>query len=110
VNAIDYSGYPDCRPAFVAAFSRMARLATKRGIEGGRIRIHAPLIRKSKAQIIKTGIRLGVDFRRTTSCYDPDRRGRACGKCAACRIRRKGFAVAGVQDVTMYQPRFHHPL
>jgi 7-cyano-7-deazaguanine synthase len=102
VNAIDYSGYPDCRPAFISAFSRMARLATRSGVEGGRVRIHTPLIRRSKADIVRTGTRLGVDFRRTTSCYDPDRRGRACGRCAACRIRRKGFADAGIQDMTVY--------
>ena len=103
VNAVDYSGYPDCRPAFIRAFSRMARFATRSGVEGGRVRIHTPLIRRSKADIVRTGTRLGVDFRRTTSCYDPDRRGRACGRCAACRIRRKGFADAGMPDVTFYR-------
>jgi len=101
VNAIDYSGYPDCRPAFIRAFERLARVATKAGVEGSRLRIHAPLIRLSKAGIIRLGTRLGVPYRLTFSCYDPSR-GRACGRCDACELRRKGFAEAGVPDPTLY--------
>ena len=101
VNAIDYSGYPDCRPAFVRAFERLARVATKAGVEGKPLRIHAPLIRLSKAAIIRLGTKLGVPYRLTLSCYDPVH-GRACGRCDACELRRKGFAEAGVPDPTLY--------
>ena len=103
VNAIDYSGYPDCRPEFIAAFERMANLATKTGVEGRtRIQIHTPLIKLSKSEIIKLGRELGVDFRLTHSCYDPDDLGRPCGLCDSCRLRRKGFADAGLQDPLQY--------
>jgi 7-cyano-7-deazaguanine synthase len=101
VNAIDYSGYPDCRPAFIRAFERLARVATKAGVEGRPLRIRAPLLRLSKAGIIRLGTRLGVPYRVTLSCYDPVR-GRACGRCDACELRRKGFAEAGVPDPTTY--------
>jgi 7-cyano-7-deazaguanine synthase len=101
VNALDYSGYPDCRPAFLRAFERVARVATKAGVEGHPLRIHAPLLRLSKAGIVRLGAELGVPFRDTLSCYDP-RRGRACGRCDACALRRKGFAEAGVADPTLY--------
>jgi 7-cyano-7-deazaguanine synthase len=101
VNAIDYSGYPDCRPAFIRAFERLARVATKAGVEGRPLRIRAPLLRLSKAEIIRLGTRLGVPYRLTMSCYDPVR-GRACGRCDACALRRKGFAQAGVPDPTPY--------
>jgi 7-cyano-7-deazaguanine synthase len=101
VNAIDYSGYPDCRPAFLEAFERLARVATKAGVEGRRLRIRAPLLRKSKAEIVRLGTRLGVPYRLTQSCYDPTG-ARACGRCDACQLRRKGFAVAGVPDPTRY--------
>ncbi len=101
VNAIDYSGYPDCRPEFLRAFEKVARLATKAGVSGRPLRIRAPLLRLSKAQIVKLGTRLGVPYRLTQSCYDPVR-GRACGRCDACRLRRKGFAEAGVPDPTLY--------
>ncbi len=104
VNAIDYSGYPDCRPAFLRAFERLARLATKAGVSGRPLRIRAPLLRLSKAGIVKLGTRLGVPFRITQSCYDPVR-GRACGRCDACVLRRKGFAEAGVPDPTTYVSR-----
>lgn len=97
-NAIDYSGYPDCRPAFIEAFERMANLATKRGIEGRPFRIQAPLLELTKAEIITEGRRLGVDYALTVSCYDPDERGRPCGHCDACRLRAKGFRAAGVSD------------
>jgi 7-cyano-7-deazaguanine synthase len=103
VNAVDYSGYPDCRPEFIKAFEEMANLATKAGVEGsGRIRVHAPLIEMTKAQIIQKGLSLGVDFAITHSCYDPDARGLACGRCDSCLLRRKGFAEAGVKDPTIY--------
>jgi 7-cyano-7-deazaguanine synthase len=103
VNAIDYSGYPDCRPEFIAAFERMANLATKAGVEGRtRIQIHTPLIKLSKSEIIKLGRELGVDFRLTHSCYDPDGRGRPCGLCDSCRLRLKGFADAGLEDPLQY--------
>jgi len=103
VNAIDYSGYPDCRPEFVAAFENMANLATKSGIEGRtRLKIHTPLIRLSKCEIIKLGAQLGVDFRLTHSCYDPDARGRSCGLCDSCRLRLKGFEDAGLKDPLEY--------
>ncbi len=104
VNAVDYSGYPDCRPAFIEAFTRLAGLATRTGVEGDRFVIHTPLIDLSKAQIIQRGVELGVDYRNTISCYQPDADGRACGKCDSCRIRRDGFAAAGVPDATEYQP------
>ena len=101
VNAIDYSGYPDCRPAFVRAFERLARLATRAGVEGARIRIRAPLQRLSKADIVRLGTRLGVPFALTLSCYDPVR-DRACGRCDACRLRLRGFAAAGRTDPAPY--------
>ena len=97
-NAVDYSGYPDCRPAFLEAFEAMANLATKAGIEGRPFRVRAPLISFSKAEIIRTGLRLGVDYAATISCYNPDAEGRACGQCDACRLRAKGFSDAGVAD------------
>jgi 7-cyano-7-deazaguanine synthase len=104
VNAVDYSGYPDCRPEFVAAFEALANLATAAGAEGrGRFRIHAPLIRMSKGEIIRTGLGLGVDYSLTHSCYDPDDSGAACGHCDACRLRRTGFAAAGATDPVPYQ-------
>ncbi|MDE2255545.1 MAG: 7-cyano-7-deazaguanine synthase QueC [Betaproteobacteria bacterium] len=103
-NAVDYSGYPDCRPAFVAAFERLANLATKAGVEQGNIRVHAPIIDMSKAEIIREGLRLGVDFALTVSCYQADNQGRACGRCDSCRIRAAGFAEAGLADPTRYQP------
>ena len=102
VNAVDYSGYPDCRPAFVEAFERMANLATKAGVEGHALRIHAPLIDLSKAQIIHRGMALGVDYALTVSCYQADADGRACGLCDACRLRREGFAAADIADPTPY--------
>jgi len=104
VNAIDYSGYPDCRPEFIAAFENMANLATKSGVEGRtHLKIHAPLIQLSKCEIIQLGARLGVDFALTHSCYDPDARGRSCGLCDSCRLRVKGFADAGLKDPIDYQ-------
>ncbi len=103
VNAVDYSGYPDCRPEFVAAFERLARLATKAGVEGSPLTIHAPLIALSKADIIRTGLELGIDYGTTVSCYQADAGGRACGKCDSCRLRAAGFAEAGVADPTRYQ-------
>ena len=103
VNAIDYSGYPDCRPEFIAAFERMANFATKAGVEGRtRIQIHTPLIKLSKSEIIKLGRELGVDFGLTHSCYDPDDLGRPCGLCDSCRLRLRGFADAGLQDPLQY--------
>ncbi|ABS28098.1 7-cyano-7-deazaguanine synthase QueC [Anaeromyxobacter sp. Fw109-5] len=101
VNAIDYSGYPDCRPAFLRAFERLATVATKAGVEGRPLRIHAPLLRLTKAGIVRLGTSLGVPYRVTLSCYDPVR-GRACGACDACVLRRKGFAEAGIPDPTLY--------
>ena len=103
VNAIDYSGYPDCRPEFIAAFERMANLATKAAVEGRVLRIHAPLIELSKADIIRRGTALGVDYAMTVSCYQPDDTGAACGRCDACRLRREGFSQAGVPDPTRYR-------
>jgi 7-cyano-7-deazaguanine synthase len=103
VNAIDYSGYPDCRPEFIAAFERLARLATKRGVEGEAFAIDAPLIELTKAEIIRRGLGLGIDYSLTVSCYKADEAGRACGRCDACRIRREGFAAAGAADPTRYQ-------
>ena len=106
VNALDYSGYPDCRPEYIAAFEALANLATKAGVEGrGRFRIHTPLIALSKAEIIRQGLALGVDYRLTHSCYDPTPAGLACGLCDSCRLRLKGFAEAGVQDPIDYQTR-----
>ena len=102
VNAIDYSGYPDCRPEFIRAFEKTANLGTKSGVEGNIIKIHTPLISLSKAEIIKKGIELGVDYSLTHSCYDPDDRGRACGNCDSCLLRKKGFFDAGVEDPTSY--------
>ena len=103
VNAIDYSGYPDCRPEYIAAFERLAKLATKAGVEGGSFHIHTPLIQLSKAQIIRQGVRLGVDYSITVSCYTADNAGRACGVCDACRLRAAGFESAGVPDPMHYQ-------
>lgn len=104
VNAIDYSGYPDCRPAFIEAFERMANLATAVGVEGkGRFHIHAPLIRMTKAQIIRRGLDLGVDYSLTHSCYDPDPAGLSCGRCDSCRLRLEGFAAAGSKDPVRYR-------
>ena len=102
VNAVDYSGYPDCRPEYIAAFEKMANLATKAGVEGVKLSIHAPLIDLSKAQIIQTGTALGVDYGLTVSCYQADADGRACGECDSCRLRAEGFAAAGVADPTHY--------
>jgi 7-cyano-7-deazaguanine synthase len=105
VNAVDYSGYPDCRPEFIAAFRHLANLATKSGVEGtGSWHVHAPLIALSKADIIRRGMTLGVDYSLTHSCYDPDFQGRACGHCDSCQLRRKGFVEAGVTDPTPYRP------
>ena len=103
VNAVDYSGYPDCRPEFIAAFANMAKLATKAGVEGHPIGVETPLIHLSKAEIIQQGLRLGVDYANTISCYDPDEAGRACGRCDSCRLRAAGFKEAGVSDPTRYQ-------
>jgi 7-cyano-7-deazaguanine synthase len=103
VNAIDYSGYPDCRPEYMAAFQALARLATKRGIEGGALTIDAPLISLSKADIIRRGLELGLDYSLTVSCYQADELGRACGRCDSCRLRQEGFAAAGVPDPTRYR-------
>jgi 7-cyano-7-deazaguanine synthase len=102
VNAVDYSGYPDCRPAFIAAFEQLASVATKAGVEGTRFRIHAPLISMSKAEIIRKGAELGVDFSLTRSCYDPAADGFACGACDSCRIRLEGFRRAGLEDPISY--------
>jgi 7-cyano-7-deazaguanine synthase len=104
VNAVDYSGYPDCRPEFIAAFERLAALATRAGVEGAPLRVLAPLMRMSKADIVREGMRLGVDFARTVSCYQADEQGRACRHCDACRLRAEGFAAAGVADPTRYRP------
>ena len=103
VNAVDYSGYPDCRPEFIRGFEALASLATKAGVEGARFTVHAPLISMSKAQIIQSGIRLGVDFAMTVSCYQADAAGQACGRCDSCRLRRQGFDAAGITDPTSYQ-------
>jgi 7-cyano-7-deazaguanine synthase len=104
VNAVDYSGYPDCRPEYIEAFEHLAALATRAGVEGARFRVHAPLIRLSKAEIIREGARLGVDFHLTVSCYQADAEGRACGMCDACRLRAQGFHDAGIPDPTRYRP------
>ena len=103
VNAVDYSGYPDCRPEFIAAFERTANLATRAGTEGAGFTIEAPLIALGKAQIVREGLRLGIDFSTTVSCYQADPQGRACGRCDACRLRAQGFAEAGVADPTRYR-------
>ena len=103
VNAVDYSGYPDCRPEFISAFENMANIATKAGVEGARLRIHAPLMTLGKAEIIRRGVELGVDYGLTVSCYQADPNGRACGLCDACRLRRAGFEEAGIDDPTPYQ-------
>jgi len=102
VNAVDYSGYPDCRPEFIAAFENLAQLATKAGVEGSRYKIHAPLVEMSKTDIIRAGIGLGVDYGMTVSCYQADAAGAACGRCDSCRLRAAGFAAAGVPDPTRY--------
>jgi 7-cyano-7-deazaguanine synthase len=103
VNAIDYSGYPDCRPEFIAAFEQLATLATAAGVSGGRFRIHAPLIRMTKAEIIKRGIDLGLDYGLTHSCYDPDEAGRPCGHCDSCVLRAHGFTEAGIADPLLHR-------
>lgn len=105
VNAVDYSGYPDCRPEYIRAFEAMANLATKAAVEGHRLRIHAPLIDLTKAGIVRRGSELGVDYGLTVSCYQADAEGRACGRCDSCRLRRAGFEAAGVADPT----RYHSP-
>ncbi len=102
VNAVDYSGYPDCRPEFIQAFQQLANLATKVGVEGGQMTIHTPLIDLTKAEIIQLGTRLGVDYQQTVSCYSADATGFACGECDACRLRKIGFAQAGIEDPTRY--------
>jgi len=104
VNAVDYSGYPDCRPEFIRSFETLAGLATKAGVEGATFRIHAPLMAWSKAQIIRAGVQLGVDYSTTVSCYQADAQGRACGRCDSCRLRREGFGSAGIADPTRYIP------
>ncbi|MBK9160857.1 MAG: 7-cyano-7-deazaguanine synthase QueC [Nitrosomonadales bacterium] len=103
VNAVDYSGYPDCRPDYIEAFERMANLATKAAVEGNTLELHAPLLHLSKAEIIRQGDALGVDYALTVSCYQADEQGRACGECDSCRLRRAGFAAAGVDDPTRYR-------
>jgi 7-cyano-7-deazaguanine synthase len=104
VNAVDYSGYPDCRPEFIAAFENVANLATKAGVEGAlRFRIHAPLIEMTKADIIRRGTELGVDYSLTHTCYAPDAEGTSCGRCDACQLRLKGFAEAGLIDPILYE-------
>jgi len=103
VNAVDYSGYPDCRPAFIAAFEQMANLATKAAAEGKQRKLHAPLMDMSKAEIIRQGTQLGVDYAQTVSCYQADEQGQACGRCDSCRLRREGFRAAGIPDPTAYR-------
>ena len=103
VNAVDYSGYPDCRPEFIAAFQKLAGLATKQGVEGAPVTIEAPLVDMTKADIIRRGAELGVDYSQTVSCYQADEQGRACGRCDSCRFRRDGFLAAGIDDPTRYQ-------
>ena len=110
VNAVDYSGYPDCRPEFIAAFGRLAELATKEAIEGRPARIHAPLLNMTKAQIIRRGLELGVDYSLTHSCYNPDTEGRSCGRCDACILRLSGFAENGMNDPAAYQPEMNNGL
>ncbi|MEK7759441.1 MAG: 7-cyano-7-deazaguanine synthase, partial [Pseudomonadota bacterium] len=102
VNAVDYAGYPDCRPEFIQAFQNLANLGTRAGVEGDGFRVHAPLINLSKAEIIATGVRLGVDYALTLSCYEPDAAGQACGTCDSCRLRAQGFVAAGIPDPTPY--------
>ncbi|MBD3290266.1 7-cyano-7-deazaguanine synthase QueC [candidate division KSB1 bacterium] len=102
-NAVDYSGYPDCRPEYIEAFEKMSNLATRTGVAGKHISVHAPIIHLNKAEIIRKGVELGVDFTLTHSCYDPSRDGKACGSCDSCQLRKKGFREAGIQDPTMYQ-------
>lgn len=104
VNAVDYSGYPDCRPEYITAFQAMARLATKAGVEGSPLTIHAPLMQLSKGEIIRRGVALGVDYGQTHSCYDPAPDGGACGRCDACQLRREGFRAAGIPDPTRFHP------
>lgn len=104
-NAVDYSGYPDCRPEYLAAFEAMANLATRRAVEGEPISIKAPIVHMSKAEIVRHGHALGVDFSLTVSCYNADEEGRACARCESCRLRREGFAAAGIPDPTRYRPR-----
>jgi 7-cyano-7-deazaguanine synthase len=103
VNIVDFSGYPDCRPEFIRSFEALATLATKAGVEGARFRVHAPLISMGKAQIIRCGVELGIDYAMTVSCYQADAAGRACGRCDSCRLRREGFQAAGIPDPTRYQ-------
>lgn len=105
VNALDYSGYPDCRPEYLEAFAKMANLATKAGVEGRKLSIHAPLLRMTKKEIIQKGVALGVDYSMTHSCYDPDAQGRACGSCDSCRLRLRGFAEAGLTDPALYHDK-----
>lgn len=105
VNAVDYSGYPDCRPAFIRAFETLANLATRVGVEGARLTVHTPLMTLSKAEIVQLGTRLGVDYGQTVSCYQADEDGRACGQCDACRLRSAGFEAAGLADPTRYARR-----
>jgi 7-cyano-7-deazaguanine synthase len=107
VNAVDYSGYPDCRPAFIGAFERLAELATRAGVEGASFRIQAPLISMSKADIIRAGVALGVDYAQTVSCYQANDQLEACGRCDSCRLRREGFAAAGIPDPTRYASGGH---
>lgn len=102
VNAVDYSGYPDCRPEFIASFEQLAQVATKAGVEGTKVGIYAPLLHYSKADIVREGLRLGIDFALTVSCYQADKQGRACGHCDACHLRAQGFSSAGVNDPTRY--------
>ncbi len=103
VNAVDYSGYPDCRPEYIAAFEHMGNLATRAAVEGNHLTLHTPLLHLSKADIIKLGVRLGVDYSQTVSCYQADKDGRACGMCDSCRLRRAGFEAAGIADPTRYR-------
>ena len=110
VNALDYSGYPDCRPAFIEAFEKLANVATKAGVEGDSFKIEAPLLHLSKAQIIQQGVKLGIDYRSTISCYQADEQGRACGQCDSCRLRHQGFVDAGFEDQTLYQDSFTQSL
>lgn len=108
VNALDYSGYPDCRPEFIEAFEKLANVATKAGVENDSFTIEAPLLHMSKAQIIQQGTKLGIDYSVTISCYQADEQGRACGQCDSCRLRRQGFSDAGLEDQTLYQDTFTH--
>jgi 7-cyano-7-deazaguanine synthase len=103
VNAVDYSGYPDCRPQFIEAFEQLANVATKAGVEGRKLTIHAPLISMTKAEIVKKGTELGIDYSQTVSCYQADEEGRACGRCDSCKLRKQGFIDAGLSDPTIYQ-------